>query len=96
MTVYTLCCDDNNKIIMTDSVWGNQERKVLVTEYKTITIHLNCSYENTILLRTTLQKMNSDSHYLVVISVAKCSDRHYNLPQISLPGSDLHYSFFTV
>ena len=38
--------------------------------------------------------MNSDGHYLVVISVAKCSDRHYNLPQISLPGSDLHYSFF--
>ena len=28
-----------------------------------------------------------------MISVAKCSDRHYNLPQISLPGSDLHYSF---
>ena len=40
--------------------------------------------------------MNSDGHYLVVISVAECSDRHYNLPQISLPGSDLHYSFFAV
>ena len=40
--------------------------------------------------------MNSEGHYLVVISVANCSDRHYNLPQISLPGSDLHYSFFTV
>ena len=40
--------------------------------------------------------MNSDGHYLVVISVAKCSDRHHNLTQISLPGSDLHYSFFTV
>ena len=40
--------------------------------------------------------MNSDGHYLVVISVAKYSDHHYNLPQISLPGSDLHYSFFTV
>ena len=40
--------------------------------------------------------MNSAGHYLVVISVAKCSDRHYSLPQISLPGSDLHYLFFTV
>ena len=37
--------------------------------------------------------MNSEGHYLVVISVAECSDRHY---KISLPGSDLHYSFFTV
>ena len=40
--------------------------------------------------------MNSERHYLVVISVAKCSDRHYILPQISLPSSDVHYSFFTV
>ncbi len=35
-------------------------------------------------------------YYLVVISVANYSDGHYNLPQISLPGSDLHYSLFTV
>ena len=40
--------------------------------------------------------MNSEGHYLVVISVAKCSDRHCNFPHISLPGSDLHCSFFTV
>ena len=40
--------------------------------------------------------MNSEGHYLVVISVANYSDGHYILPQISLPGSDLHYSFFTV
>ena len=32
----------------------------------------------------------------LVISVVNYSDGHYNLPQISLPGSDLHYSFFTV
>ena len=37
--------------------------------------------------------MNSECHYLVVISVAKCSGRHYILPQISLPSSDVHYSF---
>ena len=41
-------------------------------------------------------KMNSDCHYVVVISVAKRSDCHYVLPQISLPRSDSHYSFFTV
>ena len=40
--------------------------------------------------------MNSDCHYVVVISVAKCGDCHYILPQISLPHSDSHYSFFTV
>ena len=40
--------------------------------------------------------MNSEGHYLVVISMANYSDSHYNLPQISLPGSDLHYSFFSV
>ena len=40
--------------------------------------------------------MNSEGHYLVVISVANYSDGHYILPQISLPGSDRHYSFFTV
>ena len=40
--------------------------------------------------------MNSEGHYLVVISVANYSDGHYILPQISLPGSDLHYSSFTV
>ena len=39
--------------------------------------------------------MNNERHYLVMISVAKCSDRHYILPQISLPRSDIHYSFFT-
>ena len=34
---------------------------------------------------------------VVVISMAKCSDRHYILPQIiSLPCSDVHYSVFTV
>ena len=44
----------------------------------------------------TVKKMNSEGHYLVVISVANYSDGHYNLPQISLPGSGLHYSFFTV
>ena len=32
--------------------------------------------------------MNSEGHYLVVISVVKCSDCHCNLPEISLPGSD--------
>ena len=40
--------------------------------------------------------MNSEGHYLVVKSVANYSDSHYILPQISLPGSDLHYSFSTV
>ena len=40
--------------------------------------------------------MNSEGHYLVVISVANYSDGHYILPQISLPGSDCHYSLFTV
>ena len=40
--------------------------------------------------------MNSEGHYLVVISVANYSDGHYILPQISLPGSDRHYAFFTV
>ena len=40
--------------------------------------------------------MNSEGHYLVVISVANYSDGHYILPQISLPGSDLLYSFFIV
>ena len=34
---------------------------------------------------------NSEDHYLIVISVANYSDGHYILPQISLPGSDLHY-----
>ena len=38
--------------------------------------------------------MNSDCHYVVMISVAKRSDSHYILPQISLPCSDSHYSFF--
>ena len=38
--------------------------------------------------------MNSDCHYMVVISVGKCSDCHYILSQISLPRSDSHYSFF--
>ena len=34
---------------------------------------------------------------IVVISVANVVVvPHYILPQISLPGSDLHYSFFTV
>ena len=42
------------------------------------------------------KKMNSEGHYLVVISVANYSDGHYILPQISLPGSDRHYLFFTV
>ena len=40
--------------------------------------------------------MNNEGHYLVVISVANYSDGHYILPQISLPGSNLHCSFFTV
>ena len=42
--------------------------------------------------------MNGERHYLVVISVAKCSDGHghYVLPQISLPSSDVHYSYFTM
>ena len=34
-------------------------------------------------------KMNSEHHYLVVISVAKCGDGHYISPQISLPSSDV-------
>ena len=34
--------------------------------------------------------------YMVVISVAKSSDGHYITPQISLPCSDVHYSFLTV
>ena len=38
--------------------------------------------------------MNSERHYLVVKAVASCGDRHYNLPQFLLPGSDVHYSFF--
>ena len=33
---------------------------------------------------------------VVVISVAKCSDCHYVLPQISLPHSDSHYSFLHI
>ena len=45
---------------------------------------------------TVKKLMNSERHYLVMISVAKCSDHHYILPQISLPSSDVHYSFFTV
>ena len=52
------------------------------------------STENTIYIYTV--KMNSDCHYVVVISVAKYSDCHYVLPQISLPRSDSHYSIFTV
>ena len=32
---------------------------------------------------------------MVVISVAKGSDHHYILPRISLPRSDIHYSFIT-
>ena len=39
--------------------------------------------------------MNNECHYLVVIiilSVAKCGDHHYILPQTSLPSSDVHYS----
>ena len=45
-------------------------------------------------INSTLKKMNSDCHYMVVISVAKCSDCHYVLPQISVPHSDSHYSLF--
>ena len=37
--------------------------------------------------------MNSDCHYMVMISVAKCSDCHYVLPQMSLPRSDSHKLF---
>ena len=44
----------------------------------------------------TVKKMNSEGHYLVVMSVANYSDGHYIFPEISLPGSDLLYSFFTV
>ena len=40
-------------------------------------------------------KMNSERHYLVVTFVAKCSDCHYILQQMSLPGSDIHFHFFT-
>ena len=39
--------------------------------------------------------MNSECHYLVVTSEAKCIDRHYILPQMSLPSSDIHFHFFT-
>ena len=50
-----------------------------------------------ILIVSALCKKNeSEYHYLVVTSVAKCSDCHYILPQISLPCSDIHYSFITV
>ena len=41
-------------------------------------------------------KNESEYHYLVVTSVAKYSDCHYILPQMSLPSSDVHYSFITV
>ena len=33
---------------------------------------------------THTQKKNSDHHYMVVRTVAKCSDCHYILPQFSL------------
>ena len=37
--------------------------------------------------------MNSEGHYLVVISVAKRSDRHYNLPHADITtGSDLIFN----
>ena len=32
--------------------------------------------------------------YLVVKSVSNYSDNYYNLPQFSLPSSDVHYSFY--
>ena len=37
--------------------------------------------------------MNSERHYLVMIIVANCSDRHQILPQYSPPSIDVHYLF---
>ena len=37
-----------------------------------------------------------EGHYLIVTPAADGSDVHYNLPQESLPGNDLHCSIFTV
>ena len=41
--------------------------------------------------------MNSERHYLVVTSVAKCSGGHYILLQMSLPSSysDIHFHFYS-
>ena len=55
-----------------------------------ITVYYN---DNKYMLR---KNNESEYHDLVVTSVAKCSDRHYILPQISLPSSDVHYSLITV
>ena len=39
--------------------------------------------------------MNSERHYMVVTSVAKCSGGHYILLQMSLPCSDIHFHFYS-
>ena len=53
------------------------------------------SHVNIIMAVLFCKRNESEYHYLVVTSVAKCSDCHYILPQMSLPSSDIHFHFFT-
>ena len=40
--------------------------------------------------------MNSEHHYLVVKTVANCSDCYYSLQQFLLQSNDVRYSFIIV
>ena len=43
----------------------------------------------------SLYKLNGERHLQVVIFVAIVGDGHQQLPQISLPGGDVHHLVFT-
>ena len=52
-------------------------------------------YSRDSLLIYTLQKINSERQYMVVRTVAKCSDGYYILPQFSLHSLFIFYSVYT-
>ena len=59
--------------------------KEAATGYKS---HVHCG--------GTLEKLNGERHHQVVIFVAIVGDAHRQMPQISLPGGDIHHLVFTV